>query len=174
MMWLTTLIVLAIVAFMIVKYLKSKTEQQLAEHNQQQKQRLDASAAMNEAVVNDSTASDASHVSDGSAGGTAATVAAATAAGAAAVGSAVATSSSSSTSSSATTGVAVGDGGINSGDAVSDVREMIKILNLDGPDATRLQISREELTALRKGDSEGIPDAASLEQVASRLRAMLA
>jgi len=51
---------------------------------------------------------------------------------------------------------------------------MIKILNLDGPDAARLDISREELDALRKGAASGMPDASSLENVASKLRLMMA
>jgi len=63
---------------------------------------------------------------------------------------------------------------INTGNNLSDVREMIKILNLDGPDAARLDISREELDALRKGAASGTPDASSLENVASKLRLMMA
>ena len=66
------------------------------------------------------------------------------------------------------------DSRLASGDTLTDVREMIKILNLDGPDAARLQIQRDQLVALRKGDADGVPDAATLDSVASKLREMLA
>jgi hypothetical protein len=81
-------------------------------------------------------------------------------------------------------GTIAGDSsGITSGDALHDIREMIKILNLAAPDAARLGISREEFAALRPGNTAGnvkpatsstMPSADKLDEVADRLRRMLA
>jgi len=74
----------------------------------------------------------------------------------------------------ASAGTATAVNAVSSGDTHTDVREMIKILNLDGPDAGRLQISREQLLALRKGQTENLPDSDTMNKVADKLRHMLA
>ncbi len=150
MWWLVTLLIVAAIAFFAVKSMKAKTEQQQAEHDVVQQARLDASAAAQSAPA-------APALAQATADGGTSTVAAAASVGLA-----------------ATAAGAVSTAGISTDNTLSDVREMIKILNLDGPDAGRLQISREQMTALRTGEQAGLPDAATLDDVASRLRQMLA
>ncbi|MFK8082318.1 MAG: hypothetical protein AB8B97_18685 [Granulosicoccus sp.] len=180
MWWLVALLVLAFASFFVVKSLKESTERRQAEHDSQQRERLDASSR-------DLPASD----NEGQAGGLAQTAGAVAATGAVAHaatragndGAASEGSSANRAGVAETPSAAAGSASaalqqhattLNTGDTLSDVREMIKILNLDGPDAGRLDISREALTALRKGQSTGIPDASALESVADRLRQMLA
>ncbi|MFK7996761.1 MAG: hypothetical protein AB8B87_21675 [Granulosicoccus sp.] len=164
MWWLVTLLVLALVSFFFVKSMKASTERKQAEHNDLQRDAIEATSASQQApAAGDSTGSASSAQAGAAATATAGVAAAAGVAGAA-------------SSSIDSTPVPSGNSGttVNTGDTLSDVREMIKILNLDGPDATRLELSREELTALRKGENSGIPDTPSLENVATKLRQMLA
>lgn len=195
MSWLVTLLLLAIIAFFVVKYIMSNAKKRQAEIHQTSNEQTrsgviehgseqrPSSAGAESALTNDSalneskshqqfassTASIAgdnasTHASTNTSHARTATAGVATAAaGAAAAGSSFAKS--------ATSGVAAG--GVHTGDTLSDVREMIKILNLDAPDASRLAIGREQLLALRKGDANGIPDASGLEDIAERLRGML-
>lgn len=130
MMWLVTLLILAIIAYFVVKSVSSNIlRKQAASDTPEDK--LDHAPTQQPSLARSSSAN-----------------------------------TSSSTQLSA-------NGGISTGNTLSDVREMIKILNLDAPDAGRLAIEREQLVALRKGKSEGIPDAQGLEELASRLRNML-
>ena len=170
MLWLITLLVLAVVAFYVVKMMKSNTQKQQAEHDQLQRQRLDSAAAPDgstNATRDGHADTTTTGVTDSPLDTTAATAAAAagvTATAMAAKGTAARTSNATSAAGNLPA----------SGDTLTDVREMIKILNLDGPDAARLQIQRDQLVALRKGDAGGVPDAATLDSVASKLREMLA
>lgn len=66
------------------------------------------------------------------------------------------------------------DLGLNTGDMLHDVREMIKILNLAPSDASRLSISRDTFSALRGGDSGQAVSADELRVAAEKLRHMLA
>ena len=62
---------------------------------------------------------------------------------------------------------------VNTGDTAKDVHEMVKILNLDGADSTRLGISADQLMAIRKGETDTSFDEQTLSKLASRLRRML-
>lgn len=68
------------------------------------------------------------------------------------------------------------DSGSDSATA-EEIREMIKTLNLAHSDAPRLGISAEQFNALRYSDSSSdgttLPDEASRQEVARRLRRML-
>ena len=174
MLWLITLLVLAVVAFYVVKMMKSNTQKQQAEHDQLQCQRLDSAAAPDGSTnaTRDGHADTATTgVTESPLDTTAATAAAAAGVTATAMASDVAATGTAARTSTATSAA---DNLPASGDTLTDVREMIKILNLDGPDAARLQIQRDQLVALRKGDAGGVPDAATLDSVASKLREMLA
>ena len=140
MSWLITLLVLAVAAFFVVKMMKSNTQKQQAEHEQQQRQRLDGVAAPDGspsasqkghagAAPNDTPESPLETTAAKAAAAAGVTAAGTAAAGMAAAGTAAAMGASSngaSTSSAA-------DSRLASGDTLTDVREMIKILNLDGP-----------------------------------------
>jgi len=65
-----------------------------------------------------------------------------------------------------------GDFTVDTGDAVRDIREMMKILNLRASEAQRLQVSGDEFAALWHGQ-DGSMDGARLNDVAARLRHML-
>ena len=194
MLWLITLLVLAVAAFFVVKMMKSNTQKQQAEHDQLQRERLGSttgpqgsSSAPHESHAGTSP-TDSTESSLSSTAATAAAAAGVTATAMAAGAAATSTAPSGTTPSGTTptgtapTGTAAkgsaatsaDDSRLASGDTLIDVREMIKILNLDGPDAARLQIQRDQLVALRKGDADGVPDAATLDAVASKLRQMLA
>ena len=189
MWWLITLLVLAVLAFFIVKTMMAQTQRQQAEHLEQQEERLAQSASLEQqdtgAAIGavDSSGASASEASDStlnsSSGIAAASVVAvagaalsqtssaphnATQQNPAPIGTALQSESSNAASIEA----------LNTGNTLSDVREMVKILNLDGPDATRLDINAEQLIAIRKGESEAQPDEQTLLKLASRLRGMLA
>lgn len=199
-MWLITLIILAIVAFFIVKYVKSQSQRQAAE-----KERLGQSTGIEGTLEHErphsaqsssnahrnatgSTGSGAVSTPTGQSAGAAGTAGRSVAAGggagaaagagavAAGVG-AVAAAGAAATAAGvrSATGAASGTGlALDTGDVVGDIREMIKILNLAEPDARRLSITPEQLRALRNADAQGMPDANALNEVASRLRKMLA
>lgn len=234
MWWLITLLLIAGVAFFVVKMLMSQTQRQQAQHKAEQEERLaqssnlgqqptqdadteqlnrsdqTSSPAKNAAtdsvdVTGDPSANEAHNSSKGPAVGVSTETSASTApkseptlntnqglAGAAgavsaAVAAGAALSQASSTShtateqSSAETGAALhsesqrteGLETINTGDTAKDVREMVKILNLDGADATRLGISADQLMAIRKGETDTPLDEQTLSELASRLRRML-
>lgn len=178
-MWLITLIILAIVAFFIVKYMKSQSQRASAEQERlgqspgiegalerERPDRVDshgsAIGGANSHPAGASTTNDASSAS-GSLGKMAG-------AGAIAAVSASATVSNvTGAAKTSRTGLA-----LDSGNVLEDVREMIKILNLAEPDARRLSITPEQLRALRNADVQGIPDTNALDDVAVRLRKMLA
>ena len=156
MWWLVTLLVLALIAFFVVKMMKSNTQQQQAEHNSQHRDRLETATASAD-DINSTTAQK---------NGAGVATAAAAVAGAAVSAGAV--------SAAASTNVTAHGSALSSGHTLNDVREMIKILNLDGPDAGRLQIERDQLLALRKGDTKSFPEPDQLESIAIKLRQMLA
>ena len=64
--------------------------------------------------------------------------------------------------------------GLNTGDTLKDAQEMIKILNLAGPDAGRLGINAEQFQAIRNGDSATLPGDDQMQAVSDKLRNMLA
>lgn len=66
------------------------------------------------------------------------------------------------------------DSGLDTGDVRSDIREMIKILNLAPSDAARLSISRQAFTALSAGDDDHVQSTEEINAVADKLRHMLA
>ncbi|MFK7860566.1 MAG: hypothetical protein AB8B64_17235 [Granulosicoccus sp.] len=130
--------------------MKSSTQNSQAEHDKLQRERLEASSdALPSTAVADVPANAGNNAD------------------------LTATATSNSTSATPAPSVA-STASPDTGDVLSDVREMIKILNLDGPDAGRLGVSRDELVALRKGESSGIPDTETLSNVATKLRKMLA
>lgn len=198
MMWLVTLLILAIIAYFVVKSVSSNIRNRQAGSNSSGTNEIDHANAQQHALANSGSTDDngsasassesmtrqGSNAIDSSGAGQSSTAAstsssrssattgiAATAAGATVAG-AVASAVAGSSAEGSTHHSA--GGGISSGNTLSDVREMIKILNLDAPDASRLAIDREQLVALRKGDANGIPDASSLEEIAVKLRNMLA
>lgn len=65
-----------------------------------------------------------------------------------------------------------GDFTVDSGNALHDIREMVKILNLRASDAQRLQVSGDEFAALWHGQDGGM-DPSRLSDVAARLRHLL-
>ena len=174
MLWLITLLVLAVAAFFVVKMMKSNTLKQQEEHDQLQRERLGSVAAADGSTSpsHERHAGTApTDTAESSLNTTAATAAAAAGVTATGMAAGVTATGTAAKGSAATSAV---DSRLASGDTLTDVREMIKILNLDGPDAARLQIQRDQLVALRKGDDGGAPDAATLDSVASKLREMLA
>lgn len=198
MMWLVTLLILAIIAYFVVKSVSSNIRNRQAGSNSSGTNEIEHANAQQRALADSGPAHDNGSTSassesmtrqgadaiDGSNAGQSPTAAstsssrssattgiAATAAGAAVAGAVASAVTGSSTEGSTNHSAS---GGINTGNTLGDVREMIKILNLDAPDASRLAIDREQLVALRKGDANGIPDASSLEEIAVRLRNMLA
>lgn len=172
MWWLVTLLVLALLAFFIVKSMKASTQNRQVENNQLQNEALTASSSAQAASTADSAEDSASSGSPSVAQQAGAVAAVAATAGVAA--NAAANAGQTSDRGTSDSRASESNASVQTGDHLADVREMIKILNLDGPDASRLGISREELTALRKGQSAGTPDAASLENVATKLRQMMA
>jgi len=179
-MWLVTIIVLALAAFFTMKVLKSQDLRKAAEKEREMQRsglegHLGASVSTPAASLPSDTAESghATHISSTETSGTSPQAARSSANAAKASGSdmnppgagAGARSGSSALSASPL---------LNSGDPMSDIREMIKILNLAEPDAGRLAVSREEFNALRHGDDGTTPSAESLKAVADRLREMLA
>lgn len=160
MWWLVTLLVLALIAFFVVKSMKAGTQNRQAEHDKLQNERLAASSSLQDTTSENIVESSNESANVAQQAGSVAAVAAT--AGVAVQAAATAMQPTESGNS------------VHSGDTLSDVREMIKILNLDGPDAARLEISRDELSALRKGEAAGVPDASALDNLASKLRQMLA
>lgn len=65
-----------------------------------------------------------------------------------------------------------GDFTVDSGNALHDIREMVKILNLRASDAQRLQVSGDEFAALWHGQDGGM-DPSRLNDIAARLRHLL-
>ena len=151
MWWLVTLLVLALIAFFIVKMMKSKTLEQQSQHEQSQQERLANAEAAHQASAKNTPPSDSTLTS----------------------GSAEVSGLAGVASGAAVAATAVGSN-LSSGDTLADVREMIKILNLDRPDAGRLQISSEQLMAIRQGQTDKLPDADTVNMIAKKLRNMLA
>lgn len=168
-MWWIALIALAVIAFFVVKMMKSQTERQQSEHARLNEvsglqgtldQTVGNSAETASATT---TSSDAGHSANSNTAKAAGTAAVAGVAGAAA--------SMASSSQSAASGIT--SQALDTGNAGSDVQEMIKILNLAAPDAGRLGISSDQLLALRHGDTSALADEKLVGDVASRLRSML-
>jgi len=191
-MWFIVLIILAIVAFFIIKAFTGRSGSQSSGGSAPNSELSNGSA--NTQIGNASDARQ-SHTGSGSATGAAAgTAVAAAGAAAAAAGSASSGASSSgadasgsgSDSSASTSGSSGGTGlagaatgavvsmqALQSGDAISDVREMIKVLNLRGSDASRLSIAKEQFEGIWAGDKNAL-SSDELSQVADKLRRMLA
>jgi len=211
-MWFIVLIILAIVAFFIIKAFMGRSDSQGSGASAANSELGNGSS--NTQIGNASDARQSQEASGGAAGaaaGAAGTAVAAAGAAAAAAGSAssgasssgadasgsgaagsdatngaqaagvIASDSSASTSGSsggtglagAATGAVVSMQALQSGDAISDVREMIKVLNLRGSDASRLSIAKEQFEGIWAGDQNAL-SSDELSQVADKLRRMLA
>lgn len=166
-MWLISLIILALLAFFIVKYITSQSERKRAEQERLvQTPGIKGSLDHQTAQAGSGTTTTASPSTESvsttagpAAHTTTAKGASATSASIAAVGAAAAGASHLA---------------LDSGNTLEDVREMIKILNLAEPDATRLAITPEQLRALRNADTSAMPAEGVLDDLADRLRKMLA
>ncbi|MFK7892490.1 MAG: hypothetical protein AB8B63_16850 [Granulosicoccus sp.] len=168
-MWLAILLALAIIAFFIVKYMKGKGERQQDANDQL----TDTSAGQNSLAQSTAEPSAIKSGSSNPASG------AKSAPAPAVQHQPDAAAQSLSTSTHTAVGVGTAAAGVaslalDSGNTLADVREMIKILNLAEPDASRLAISPEELRALRNADQSGAPSEQALTELAGRLRKMLA
>lgn len=165
MWWLFSLLIMALAAYFAIRAIKASTQKQQAEQERFHEGRLNEPSTASNTETNSAESSPA-HATAGP-GSFSST---APVAGAAAVSATVAVAA---TDAQQEPSDASGST-INTGDTLSDIQEMIKILNLDEPDAGRLHIERSELAALRRGETVGIPDTATLDIVASKLRNMLA
>lgn len=175
-MWLWILLVLAVIAFFVIK---SKTEKSSTS---------DSSSAGTqgslESTAAESATSTASKVSDTVSSATAGVGAVAGAAVGAAAGAAasaantvqetashVAATAAATAKQAAQTVSNLPDLSVDTGNAGSDIREMIKILNLAAPDAGRLGVSKDTFAALRAGNEVSADD---MSGVADKLKKMLA
>jgi transcription elongation factor len=169
-MWLISLIILALLAFFIVKYITSQSERKRAEQERLgQSPGIEGSLDHQAAQAGSSTTS-AANSGIGSVDHTEGAAARSTNAhGTSGQGASVAAAGAAVTAAAGASHLA-----LNSGNTLEDVREMIKILNLAEPDATRLSITAEQLRALRNADQSAMPSESVLDDLADRLRKMLA
>jgi len=181
MWWLISLLVLAVIAFFAVKSMQSNLKSGQTENQVDDTTLLSENSENGTTGATENGLSGDLHESSKDSIATESAAAMGTVAGLGAAGVAIASQGSESAetvSSGNPSGIAssgsVGGTGLSTGDTLSDVREMLKILNLDAPDAGRLAISGEQLLALRANKSDEIPDNESLEHIAAKLRQMLA
>lgn len=159
-MWFFLLLVLAIAAFFIIKAVKSQSNGNTADSAQVSSDSAQAGSLGHDKATSPDPASQADSDTE-----TAATVGTTAAA-------AATTVSHSAPSPVTGAGQTLA---LQTGDQLSDIREMIKILNLAEPDAGRLGISGEQLMALRSGQTGGdLPSDDTQGEVAEKLRHMLA
>lgn len=174
MLWFITLLVLALAAFFIIKAFKSHSARQSAE-DQRLREGSGLAGSLNHETHSSTASNTVSAVNTGASGtsGTSGTsgVSKPVAAGIAAVAGAAAVAVTAKGTSQTSTAQ---QDGLNTGDTSTDVQEMIKILNLAEPDAGRLNISRDQFNALRSGNSSAAPASDQLNDVAAKLRNMLA
>ena len=171
--WLLILLATALVAFFVVKTMKAATMKQQSQNRQLQQEARDNSPVESETQTSARLSNESAGSAGAGAGAGAADADASTSAvmGAAAVAGAAGIAAGASAAVSST---GANSQGINSGNTGADVVEMMKILNLAESDASRLNISRDAFVALRQSDAAAMPDAATVDDVASRLRKMLA
>ena len=162
--WLLVLLATAAVAFFVVKTMKAATVKQQAQDRELQRDVLDNASVGAQSPSSDEKPSAGAAIS-ALAGGV----------GAGGTGNAGSTADTRDGSDSGSSGETGNTGSVsNTGDTAKEIVEMIKILNLAESDAGRLNISREAFVALRQTDAANMPDAATVDAVASRLRKMLA
>lgn len=196
MWWLLGLLITALIAFFAVKAITASTVKKQLQSKLLGQEALDSTAARSETTSSEqptanagnvtgagseitdtaSAAADASGTSGspGSSGtsGAAGVAGVAAAAGAASIAAAVGGAASANSGGGSSSGLDANT--VNTGNAATDIAEMMKILNLAESDASRLDITRDEFEALRQADAAVIADAAKIDNVASRLRKMLA
>lgn len=198
MWWLLGLLITALIAFFAVKAITASTVKKQLQSKLLGQEALDSTAARSETTSSEQPTADAGNVTGagseitdtasaaadasgtsgtsgtpGSSGtsGAAGVAGVAAAAGAASIAAAVGGAASANSGGSSS---GLDANTVNTGNAATDIAEMMKILNLAESDASRLDITRDEFEALRQADAAVIADAAKIDNVASRLRKMLA
>lgn len=195
MWWLLGLLITALIAFFAVKAITASTVKKQLQSKLLGQEALDSTAARSETTSSEQPTADAGNVTGAGseitdtasaaadASGTSGTPGSSGTSGAAGVAGVAAAAGAASIAAAVGGAASANSGGsssgldantVNTGNAATDIAEMMKILNLAESDASRLDITRDEFEALRQADAAVIADAAKIDNVASRLRKMLA
>jgi len=177
MWWLLVLLITALIAFFAVKSITASTVKKQLQNKLLGQEALDSTVAGSETTSSEQPTADAGNVTGAGSEITGTASAAADASGTSGVAGAASMAAAAGGAASANNGRSssgLGANAVDTGNAATDIAEMMKILNLAESDASRLDISKAEFEALRQADAAAIPDAAKIDNVASRLRKMLA
>lgn len=176
-MWFITLIVLALAAFFIIKAAKAHASRQAEEQKSLengQGAQIESNSENSPSTIEGAPSAESPLADTSSASQAPAAYSAVDAATATMAGSAAALAANAASESARSSGSDNVQSELNTGDNMRDIQEMMKILNLAESDAGRLDLSREQFNALRKGDAQNSPSEDTLPELANRLRNMIA